>query len=286
MKVNFGHQATTSFTLWFEHHMLKYGEAYQNITGRLYYVEDERLPDGFYRYSSPYKQWVTEDGVGGAKVPTYVSGDGAVLDKKDEGLGYFFDFHNGGIVMTGNAANQNIKISGSFAIKEFNVYNTNETEESLIVESKFTNNSRFFVPESGIEPYDMVTPAVFINNEYIENEPFAFGGEDKTKMNFKSVVFAENLYQLDGMLSLFADTMNRSIAFVDFPDHPINEYGDLKNDKYSYIDTITPNKNNVFNVERVVTSKISENVRQAISPSLYVGFIDFDVSKPRFPRLN
>ena len=74
MKIQFGHEATTSFSLWFDNHLLKNGEAYQNLTGELYYTEDNRLPDGFYRYSSPYKQWVTESGVGnGAYVPTYIS---------------------------------------------------------------------------------------------------------------------------------------------------------------------------------------------------------------------
>jgi hypothetical protein len=131
----------------------------------------------------------------------------------------------------------------------------------------------------------MVTPAIFINNEYIENTPYAFGGEDKTSLIFKSVVLAENLFQLDGVLSLFADTRNVNFADLSFEDYPINEYGDLKTGKYSYIETCSKSEKNVFNIERVNTAKISENVRTNISPSLYVGFIDFEVSKPRFPRI-
>jgi hypothetical protein len=286
MKNNFGHDATTSFTMWFEHHLLEYGEAYQNFTGKLYYTSDERLPSDFYRYSSPYKQWVTESGVGGgAFVPTHVSGSAGKIDKKDLTNGYFFDFNNGGIVVTGNAASVNMNLSGSFSVKEFNIYNTNQTEEALIVESKFDSNSRFFVPESGIAPYDFVTPAVFINNEYIENEPFAFGGEDKTTLNFKSVVFAENLYQLDAILSLFADTRNSVIPCLDFSSHPINEYGDLKNGKYLYQDPAKKTLEAPFNIERVTTSKISETIRNTIAPGLFVGFLDFEITKPRFPRV-
>ena len=95
--------------------------------------------------------------------------------------------------MTGDSAADNLNLSGSYAVKDFNIYNTNETEESLVIENKFQNNTRFAFPESGIAPYDFVTPAVFINNEYMENQPFAFGGEDKTIVSFKTVVFAENL---------------------------------------------------------------------------------------------
>jgi hypothetical protein len=285
MKNNFGHNATTSFTMWFEHHMLEYGEAYQDFTGKLYYTEDERLPDGFFRYSSPYKQWVTESGAGGAFVPTHISGSLGEINKKDATNGYFFDFGNGGVVATGNAASDSMNLSGRFSVKEFNIYNTNQTEEALIVESKFDSNSRFFVPESGIAPYDLVTPAVFINNEYMENEPFAFGGEDKSVLHFKSVVFAENLYQLDAMLSLFADTKNSVIPYLGFDDHPINEYGDIKNGKYLYSDPVKKSVESPFNVERVTTSKISETVRNSISPGLFVGFLDFEISKPRFPRV-
>ena len=125
---------------------------------------------------------------------------------------------------------------------------------------------------------------MFINNEYIQNEGFSFGGEDKTTLDFKAVVFAENLYQLDGILSLFGDTRNVVFPSVDFGDHPINEYGDLKDEPYQYSGLREANKRNIFNIERVITSKISETIKSSVSPSLYVGFIDFEVTKLRFPR--
>ena len=72
---------------------------------------------------------------------------------------------------------------------------------------------------------------------------------------------------------------------VPFENHPINEYGDIKTGKYVYHDIAKQSNEPIFNIERVTTSKISENIRNSISPTLYVGFIDFEVSKPRFPRL-
>ena len=286
MKIQFGHEATTSFSLWFEHHLLDHGEAYKNLTGKLYYIEDERLPVGEFRYSSPYKQWVTESGVGnGAYVPTYISGSNNEIKRDDAVLGHFIDFDNGGVVVTGPGASDALDLSGYFGVKEFNIYNTNETEESLIIENKFETNSRFTTTEFGIRPYDYVTPAVFINNEYMTNEGFAFGGEDKTTLSFKSVVMAENLYQLDGVLSLFGDSRNIAYPSVNFGDHPINEYGDLKNEPYQYTGLMEANKRDVFNIERVVISKISETARAAISPTLFIGFIDFEVTKIRFPRV-
>ena len=176
MKVLFSHEATTSFTLWFDHHLLEYGEAYKNFTGNLIHVEDTRLPSTYKRYSSPYKQWVTESGVGnGAHVPNKISINGSEVEKDSSTLGYFIDFNNGGVVVTGSSATENLSLSGTFGVKDFNIYNTNETEENLIIENKYETNSRFSVAESGIKPYDYVTPAVFINNEYMENDVYEFG---------------------------------------------------------------------------------------------------------------
>ena len=284
MKTQFGHEATTSFTLWFDHHLVKHADAFSNKSETLYHVNDDRIPDGFYRYSSPYKQWVSESGVNSSVVPTSISKDGSAIYRNDSNYGYYMDFENGGVVLTGSSAASNLNLTADFSVKDFNIYNTNQTEEALIVENKYESNSRFASYLSGIAPYDQVTPAIFINNEYFENEGFSFGGEDKTTLDFKAVVFAENLYQLDGVLSLFGDSNNLSFPNIDFGDHPINEYGDLKAEPYQYQTLIDSNKTDLFYIERAVTTKISETVRNQISPLLYVGFVDFEVSKLRYPR--
>ena len=98
-------------------------------------------------------------------------------------------------------------------------------------------------------------------------------------------VFAENLYQLDGVLSLFADSRDIAYPHVSFAEHPINEYGDLKSGIYLYENLQNRHNQNIFNIERVNTSKISETIRNTISPSLFVGFIDFEVTKLRYPRI-
>ena len=51
--------------LWFDNFLLQKGQAYSNKTGTLFYQEDTRLPGGFQRYSSPYKQWVNDSSVTG-----------------------------------------------------------------------------------------------------------------------------------------------------------------------------------------------------------------------------
>ena len=110
-----------------------------------------------------------------------------------------------------------------------------QTEEELLIETKFDKNSRFDQDIfEGIKPYDQVVPAIFTSYEQGENIPFAFGGQDITESKIRCVVFAENSYQLDGIFSILKDLNLSTIANVGFNEHPLNEFGDLKYGIYDY----------------------------------------------------
>jgi len=277
------HKVITSFLLWFDNHLLKKGEAYSNKTGTLHYFNDSRLPDSYKTYSSPYKQWVTDSSIVGSEnpiIPTQFMGSG-----RDDGI--IFDFENGRIIETGGSFGTQETITGTFAVKDFNIYLTNETEEDLILENKFVQNSRYGDSEGGIKPYDQVVPAIFINSETIQNVPFAFGGEDETRMTIKAVVLAEDSYSLDGVLSIFADSRHENVNIIPFSGHPATEYGDIKNGSYNYTDLINTHKGLEvpLYIEDVVVSKLSDKAQKQSIGDLKVGFIDFDVYQHRFPRL-
>ena len=55
MKPQFQHTLVTSFYLWFDNYLQKYGEAYKNKTGIFYNMTDDRLDSTYNVYSSPYK---------------------------------------------------------------------------------------------------------------------------------------------------------------------------------------------------------------------------------------
>ena len=281
MKPQYQHELMTSFMLWFDNHLLNKGEAYSNQTGTLYYFNDSRLPDGYKAYASPYKQWVTDSSIVGSVnpvIPTSFMGSGRADD-------IIFDFENGRIIETGNNFGTNETITGTFAVKDFNIYLTNDTEEDLILENKFQLNSRYNKTESGVEPYDQMTPAIFLSSETMRNEPFAFGGEDITRNNIKAVVLAENNYQLDGVLSIFADTARKTIVKIPFTGHPATEYGDLKNGSYDYTSVSSSyNSNNPYYIDDVTVSKFSERAQQQVPGEIKVGFMDFEVATSRFPR--
>tara|TARA_Y100001937_G_C7080038_1_gene312491 strand:+ start:74 stop:919 length:846 start_codon:yes stop_codon:yes gene_type:complete len=280
MKPQFLHVATSSFVLWFDKWLLHKGEAYTNYTNqKLYYLEDERLPS-FVTYSSAFKQWVRDSSIPGATVPDDVMVNGSALGRGLQDMK--IDYDNGRVIMNTNVGTSR-DILTDFAVKDFNIYITNQEEEELITESKFDVNSRFFNSEKAIPPYTQVLPAIFINCKQLENQPFSFGGEDSTTLQFRCVVMADEVYKLDGALSIFADARETCFFEIPYNEYPVSEYGDNKFGIYNY-DDLASNREDKYYVTEVVTSKMSDRLNKKVLPNLFIGFIDIDVVKYRMPR--
>jgi len=273
----FQHKLTSSFFLWFDNFLLKKGEAYSNKTGELFNYADPRLDSRYVAYGSPYKQWVTDSSIAGAVIPTGVSVVGAGTSGRDNGV--VFDFENGRALFSGS--NTSMTVTGEFAVKDFNVYLTNDTEDDLIVENKYTVNSRLpSGPLTYIEPYDDVVPAIFLSVSQAENSPFALGGMQETKVQAKAVVLAEDTYQLDGVMSIFMDSVDEVIAAIPMSGYPITEFGDLKGGSFNYTGLAEDYQGETkFCIEKVKTSKLTDRTRNVLANELYVGFVDFDIEK-------
>ena len=279
MKEQFQHKLTTSFFLWFDNFLLTKGEAYSNKTGELFNYEDPRLDSRYVAYGSPYKQWVTDSSIDGATIPTGVSVVGSGFSGRADGV--VLDFDNGRALFSGD--NANMSVTGEFAVKDFSVYLTNDTEDDLIVENKYVVNSRLpSGPLTYIQPYDDVVPAIFLSVAQAENEPFALGGMQKTKTQAKAVILAEDTYQLDGVISIFMDSVDEVIAAIPMSGYPIDELGDLKDGSFNYTGLADTYEGvTKFCVEKVRTSKLSDRTRNVLANELYIGFIDFDIDQYR-----
>lgn len=288
MKPQFQHQVLTSFALWLDHTILSRGEAFQNIESTFYYQADDRLDPEFIAFASPHKQWVTDSSIINAEVINSININGIEIPKNQKGIRY--DYNNGRVVIPRILANASANIEGTYAVKDFNIYITDQTEEELLIETKFDKNSRFDQDiTSGVKPYDQVVPAIFISYEEGYNKPFAFGGEDSTHSSIRCVVFAENSYQLDGLFSILKDLNNIAISNVGFYEHPLNEFGDLKYGIYDYKD-LSDRYYNIQNsaaklhIERIGVSKLNDKVAKKAHPGLYIGFVDVELVARRFPR--
>ena len=280
MKPQYQHNVTTSFALWLDHYLLDKGEAYTNKTGRFYYYQDARLPSNFKAFGTSYRQWVYDSSISGANVPSGVFINSTFVPRSSS---LKIDYLNGRVLATGTGVLTGASVTGSFAVKDFNIYLSNENEEDLIIENNAAADKKF--PWTGVNylpPYDQTLPAIYIMPDSFENSPFSFGGEDETRSMMRSIVFADDPYSLDGVLSIFADSKNRVFKQKDFANYPLNEYGDLKSPPFSFDDYYTnPDPSVELFIDDVTVSKFKDSRGTARS---YIGFMDFEIIKYRYPR--
>ena len=169
-----------------------------------YHQYDERLDPEFISFASPHKQWVTDSSVEGAAVIEGITLNGDYIPKNQQGIRY--DYQNGRVLIPRLISRETDAVEGLYSVKDFNIYITDQTEEELLIETKFDKNSRFDQNiDSGVKPYDQVVPAIFISYEQGYNKPFAFGGQDTTVSQLRCVAFAESSFQLDGIFSILKD---------------------------------------------------------------------------------
>lgn len=282
MKAQFNNTALASFLFWSENELISKGEAYKNYTSRLFYKEDLRL-DGYVGYSAPFKQWVYNKNITGAYICSAISGS---INLSNNQSGMKVDYENGRVLLP-SSFGTGLNISGSYAFKEINFYVSTETEEQLLVSSKFYLNSRFINqrPTAGIAPYDQVTPAIFVNFANSDTNPFAFGGLKESKLKMSIVVMTENISQLDATLGIFSECKEKQFPQLSIYEDPLDEYGNVKTgiypSGYNY-QTILNQKytpGNLFYIEDVWTSKISDRIK--MNDDLFAGIVDFTISKVR-----
>ena len=94
MKPQFDNQVLSSFLLWFDHTLLKDGEAYQNTTGQFYNVLQEFA--GYQTFASSYSQIVSDASITGATIPTGLYVGSNLVDVGEGGATglYAIDYNN------------------------------------------------------------------------------------------------------------------------------------------------------------------------------------------------
>ena len=286
MKPTFTHNVINSFFLWFDNFLMTKGDAYKTYTTKLYNYEDLRLGGGKVVYGSPYKQWVYDKNITGATIPSGFTINNQFVPTGTSGMK--IDFDNGRIIFN-SGVSTSLNVTGTYSVKEVNSYITDQPEDNLIIENKFVTNSRFTVSENYIPPYNPVTPCIFASIETAHNTAFAFGGEDETKCIIKVVAFCENLYQLDGVLSVFGDSYNEIFSIIPMTGHPLGEFNEMKTGAYptgyDYKNLSNAYNSQTLFISHVETSKIRDSVIKELNPILHIGFLDFEIKTYRYPRL-
>tara|TARA_Y100000034_G_scaffold134201_1_gene201940 strand:- start:177 stop:1043 length:867 start_codon:yes stop_codon:yes gene_type:complete len=287
MKPQFDNQVLSSFLLWFDNKLLIKGEAYQNTTGQFYSVLDDYY--GYNAYASSYSQIVADASVPGATIPMGLYAGNTLVnvgEGGDDGL-YAIDYNNGRSYWSGA---QSSDVTGSFAIKDFNVFLTNQTEDEILFQTQYTNRNQVSnVVPTGLQPDTKTYPVVYLKNAGGRNEPFAFGGQDNTIVYTRAIIVADSQYEVDAIGSIFRDTQKEYMPLLTEAEQPFNALGGYRdNVQYNYTGiTDCKDESQKAFLDEVNISRFDrtlENEVRKFNPNVYSTIIDFEISKVRFPR--
>jgi hypothetical protein len=288
MNTSFSTITCLSFGQWLDNRLCQDAQAYFNTSSRLYYQPDTRLGAGHVAYASPFRSWVHDSGVSGALIGGTISGTlglGGTGQLAGGQSGMVVDYVNGRVIFPASVGKTAI-ISGSYAVKELNVYFPNTSAERMVFTDKYYLNSRFARPITGLPPpYDMVTPCVFVTDTAAQNEPWALGGLYATRRHLSCYVMAENPTQLQGALSSMADAQDAVFPQLPPEAWPLGPSGSLKGGSGYNWEAIKGQYGQVGNlywVREVRVSKIGDG--QGVDQSVWLGMADFTVDRVRTIR--
>lgn len=274
MKKQFIHKFSTSYLLWFENFLNKKGEVYTSKEIEFKYSGPSSFYVGVDEWQSSYESIIYDSSLKNAVVTPEILYDG--------GFSARIQFVGGNILCRPMHKN-NIKLLCS--PQECSVAFSNLTEGEII-----TNVIEEALEKRKKKKNIFLTPKIVLCIDDFTNDPFAFGGMVNSKIACKAVIFSQDQYFLDGVLSIFNDSKDEIFAEIDDENYPLNEMGCLKEKfiklgEFSY-DKVSKeslqNKNNVFYVDNVFCSKSNDKISREATANLYIGFIEFDISCERY----
>tara|TARA_Y100000004_G_C8938782_1_gene423225 strand:- start:967 stop:1839 length:873 start_codon:yes stop_codon:yes gene_type:complete len=287
MKPQFDNQVMSSFFLWFDHTLTRKGEAFENHGSNFY--KSDSLYNGYVAYAAPFKPFVSDKSVGDATVISGVYVDGTFTPTGSGNLAAI-NYEQGRVYFSSEPEGT---ISGDYSIKDFSVQLTDKNEGELIFETKFQVRPKTFQNiTTGASSKQNTVPAVFIKNNGGENVPFSFGGQDETKINVRAVVLADSQFDVDAVCSIFRDQKYELVPLFEEGDMPFNFFGDFRSGKhydYRFFATGTTHNNNFVYLDDVRVTRFGSSMPDSssmedLNPEIYTSVIDFDLTKPRFPR--
>lgn len=286
MRAGFDNKLMSSVMLWLDNKILTTGQAFVNCSSLFYNVSS---PYPYYTYSSPYGQIVSDFSVPGANVMTGVYLNNTFIVKGQSG---FVDInYDKGLLYFSSPIPSNIKISGNYATKDFGLKTTNEPEEVLIFETRYNLKTKVPNGLSGVSPTTLQYPIVFLRNDGGVNDPFAFGGLDNTITSIETLIFADSLFNLDAITSLFKDCARKCIPLINEDEMPFNVLGGYVSKNYNYTG-IVAGKIESGNYSYVNSVSVSSSIQRAynqqlksLNPEAFFAIVDFELNTLRYPRI-
>jgi hypothetical protein len=264
MKPQYDNKILSSFLLYLDNKILTKGEAFTNHGSLLYPISCPY--NGYYAYSSPFKQLVYDQSITGANQIS-----GAYLNESFVSLGQSgliaINPAQGTVYFDSNKSSYTI--SGSYAVK------TDESEEDLLFEEKYELRPKTVQQASGLPIEAITLPVIYVKINSSEHEPFAFAGLDNAITNIRTMILADNSYSLDAICSIMRDCKDDRFTIIENTNLPINALGYTGSFNYSGV-----NSNKVPLIWSVSVSKflLSKEMGKNMNPRIMCAFADFEIS--------
>ena len=291
MKAQFDQNLLSSFYLWLENRLLKSDtKAYlTGLSNNFRYVDFDDIPADMVGYQGEYRQLVAEYNIDTVNSGFFIGDDFITGDSSANGNVYT-DYNNGRILFP-SASGTGLSVSGDYSVKEVNTYISHDDDLDFLLHSDFIENGQsspyFYTKDSLASESAYFLPACFVSLASSSNEEFAFGGEENTETRVRVMVLTKDSYILDSVISRLRDTAREQITHIPYEEFPYGYSYSIKNFPYKY-DTLKASQTNPMtsHIDKVSVSKVvSESIREELNRNFSIGFIDFDLSTYRFPRL-
>ncbi len=255
------------------------GQAYTNHSG-LFYPSTNKY-NGYYSYSSPFKQLVNDRSIAGANIlsgvyvgSTFTTGQSGPL---------YVNHYNGQVHF--NSSQGSNKISGNYAIKDFSVAMTSKSESELLFETKYKVRPKVNQTITGLDANQETYPIIYLKNMGGKNDPIAFGGMDNTITNVRAVVLGDSAYKLDAACSILKDCVRDNFTIIEQSALPFSALGLHPTGTYNYTGLNGASAgHNIYIKETTVTNNIPKITQTTQGTDIHAGFVDFRLETFRFPR--
>jgi hypothetical protein len=274
MQAQWENLVVSSLMLYVDHTVCSNG-GYTNHSGEFY--KTQKQYNQFDSYSLPFKQIVSDQSVSGANVMESVSIDGSLTAPSAYGLAGIL--HHKGTVLfdPANSPASSANITGSFAVKEFNIYITTKAEEDLLFKTAKQINPKLPQTSDGLDPNTEAYPAIFLKNMGGTMDPIGFGlGMDDTVSYVRAIVLSSSAFSLDAVCGLLKKSAKTKIPVIqDLPFNAIGAYTGLSYD-YQSLSANPPAHAWLWNVS---VSKIMPQTSgmSDLNLDVFAAFVDFEV---------
>jgi hypothetical protein len=262
MKILEEHKILSSFKEWFDHTLLYEGQAFFNIqNGPLFEMSNV---NGLPSYSAPVYQWVYDQSVDTAFIPTAT------------GLGVGYIDYNHGRTISG------VPPTGvNYSIKEVNIYTTTKSDQDLVFSTKFNQRSNPYSRPAitGLPPGNVVVPCAFLKPFNTRVQEFQLGGGIiQKKLYYSAICVTDSEFLLHGIGNLFTDKINSCFKILD--NSALNKFGDYKTGAFNYLQessSITSSRQ-LAHIDNINFSTVEHDSISKLHPNLFFGRVVFDIT--------